>query len=119
MQKNVKHIPIRTCIACGEKRAKNEFIRFANVNNDIIVDPTGKARGRGANVCMEGSCFKDVIKKNKLQKALKFTGKLSDKKIEELEKEFFRVIEEKQFRPDNKPVKVRVTKDNQIKKLDE
>lgn len=86
MQKAVKHVPIRTCIACGTKRAKSEFIRFANVNNDIIVDPTGKARGRGANVCMQVKCFEAALKKDKLKNALKYEGKITKDEVVLLKK---------------------------------
>lgn len=119
MQQGEKHVPIRTCIACGTKRAKSEFIRFANVNSDIIVDPTGKARGRGANVCMQIECLEIALKKDKLKNALKYEGKISEAKASMLRNDFEKTIEEKEFRPDNKPVKVRLTKDQTIEKIDE
>ena len=44
-----RHIPLRTCIACGESRPKRELIRIVRTpDGHVVLDPTGKKSGRGA-----------------------------------------------------------------------
>ena len=45
----MKKIPLRTCIVSKEKLPKQELIRVVRTpNNEVIVDSSGKANGRGA-----------------------------------------------------------------------
>ncbi len=45
----MKKIPLRTCIVSKEKLPKQELIRVVRTpNNEVIVDLSGKANGRGA-----------------------------------------------------------------------
>lgn len=45
----MKKIPMRTCSVTREKYPKNELVRVVKTpNNEVIVDLTGKANGRGA-----------------------------------------------------------------------
>ena len=40
---------MRTCVGCGEPKAKRELIRVAlSPDGNISIDRTGKAPGRGA-----------------------------------------------------------------------
>lgn len=45
----VKKIPMRTCVVTKEKCEKRDLLRIVRIpSGDVIVDPTGKANGRGA-----------------------------------------------------------------------
>lgn len=45
----MKKIPMRTCVATGEKLPKKELIRVVRTpEGNVIVDESGKANGRGA-----------------------------------------------------------------------
>ena len=45
----VKKIPMRTCVITKEKCEKRDLLRIVRTpSGDVIVDPTGKANGRGA-----------------------------------------------------------------------
>lgn len=45
----VKKIPMRTCIVTREKYEKKELLRIVRTpEGNVIIDPTGKANGRGA-----------------------------------------------------------------------
>lgn len=45
----VKKIPMRTCVVTKEKCEKRDLLRIVRTpSGDVIVDPTGKANGRGA-----------------------------------------------------------------------
>lgn len=65
--KKKRKIPLRQCILTREQLPKGELIRVVkNKDNDIFVDPTGKAHGRGAYVKKD----RTIIKKAQKQKAL-------------------------------------------------
>ncbi len=67
-----KKIPLRKCIACGERKSKNELIRIVKDNEKgVNIDESGKINGRGAYVCTNIECITDVEKSNKLNRALK------------------------------------------------
>ncbi|MGK0618480.1 YlxR family protein [Meiothermus cerbereus] len=46
-----KHIPIRQCIACRERRPKQELLRIVITEGGPVLDLTGRKPGRGAYVC--------------------------------------------------------------------
>ncbi|HCG99768.1 MAG TPA: DUF448 domain-containing protein [Actinobacteria bacterium] len=61
----------RTCIGCREVKPKKHLIRIVRTpERDIIVDPTGKANGRGAYVCPSRACLTAATKSGRLAKAL-------------------------------------------------
>jgi predicted RNA-binding protein YlxR (DUF448 family) len=67
-----KHKPQRTCIACRETKDKRDLIRVVRTpEGKVIIDPTGKANGRGAYLCQQASCWEKSLQKMLLTKALK------------------------------------------------
>ena len=61
MQKT-KKVPQRKCIACQERDSKKGLIRIVkNKEGQIILDPIGKANGRGAYICKDAECLKKAI----------------------------------------------------------
>jgi predicted RNA-binding protein YlxR (DUF448 family) len=63
-----RHIPLRTCIACGESRPKRELIRIVRTpDGHVALDPTGKKSGRGAYLCAKRSCWEPALRKGKLE----------------------------------------------------
>ena len=65
-----KKIPMRMCIACREMKPKAEMTRVVkNAEDEISLDPTGKAPGRGAYVCNNPDCLKKADGKKLLHKA--------------------------------------------------
>ncbi len=70
----MKNIPQRTCIGCNEKKDKNQFIRIVKDNqNNIGIDKTGKANGRGAYICDNIDCLEKAIKSKKIEKSFKMS----------------------------------------------
>ena len=66
-----KKIPLRKCIACNEGKPKKELIRVVKNNeNQVMVDLTGKANGRGAYICPDIKCFELAYKGKKLARSL-------------------------------------------------
>ncbi len=65
-----RHIPERTCVACGSKRPKVELVRVALSPQGIVsVDVSGKAPGRGAYVCGP-DCWDTSLGKGRLARSL-------------------------------------------------
>lgn len=68
----MKNIPQRTCIGCNVKKDKKDFIRVVKDNQDnISIDKTGKANGRGAYICDNIECLEKAIKNKKIEKSFK------------------------------------------------
>jgi len=69
-----KHKPQRTCIVCREVKDKRDLIRVVRTPaGQLMVDPTGKANGRGAYLCRQTSCWEKNLPKQRLAQALKVT----------------------------------------------
>lgn len=63
----MKKVPMRSCVVTGEKLEKKELIRVVRDNtNNVMIDLSGKANGRGAYLKKDI----DVIKKAKMNKIL-------------------------------------------------
>ena len=68
----MKTIPQRTCIGCNIKKDKKDFIRIVKDNqNNISIDRTGKANGRGAYICDNIDCLEKAIKNKRIEKSFK------------------------------------------------
>ena len=67
-----RHIPIRTCVACGAKEGKRALVRVVRTpEGRVEVDPTGKRPGRGAYLCPRRACWEKALKKGRLERALR------------------------------------------------
>ena len=65
-----KHVPERTCVACGDKKPKAELVRIArSPQGTMSVDLIGKAPGRGAYVCGRG-CLETAMGRGRLARSL-------------------------------------------------
>lgn len=62
-----RKIPLRTCVVTREKLEKKDLIRIVkNKENEVFIDMTGKANGRGAYIKKD----MEVIEKAKKSKVL-------------------------------------------------
>lgn len=51
MALKAKKVPLRTCVATGQQCPKPELLRIVKTpEGSILIDPTGKAHGRGAYI---------------------------------------------------------------------
>lgn len=79
----MKKIVQRTCMGCNLKKEKKELIRLVfNKNNELFVDETGKAQGRGAYICNDVKCLEKLIKTKRLERV--FETKIDDKLYENI-----------------------------------
>jgi predicted RNA-binding protein YlxR (DUF448 family) len=67
-----KHIPLRKCIACQERKAKRELVRIVcTPEGTIEIDRRGKRAGRGAYVCPDPQCWEVALDPQRLARALR------------------------------------------------
>ena len=67
----MNHKPQRTCMGCFQKKDKDELIRIVkNKHDEVFVDKTGKAEGRGIYICKDINCLEKLVKNNKIEKTL-------------------------------------------------
>ena len=81
-----KKIPLRKCVGCGEMKEKKSLIRVLKTPEDeILLDTTGRANGRGAYICKNAECLKKAVKNRGLERSLKV--KIPTDVLERMEKE--------------------------------
>lgn len=67
----IKKVPMRKCLGCNESFPKKELVRVVRTpENNVIIDKTGKANGRGAYVCKSKECLKKAIKSKRISHSL-------------------------------------------------
>ncbi len=65
-------MPQRTCIGCRLEAGKRTLIRIVRTADQrVVVDPTGKASGRGAYLHGTRSCWEKALKGSSIEHALK------------------------------------------------
>lgn len=70
----MKKIPMRTCSVTREKCPKNELIRIVKTPEaTVIIDPTGKANGRGAYLKKDSEVIKRAQKTKVLDRNLEIS----------------------------------------------
>lgn len=74
-----RHVPQRTCIGCRQEAGKRELIRIVRTPTQrLVVDPTGKANGRGAYLHAARLCWEKALKGSTISHALKFNPARED-----------------------------------------
>ena len=69
--KQIKKVPTRRCIGCGEHFPKSELIRVLRTpEGEIVIDLKGKMSGRGAYICKNVSCLKKARKARRIEASL-------------------------------------------------
>ena len=81
----MKKIPLRRCVVTKEQLLKSELLRIVkNKENEVFVDLTGKANGRGAYIKKDVNVLKIAKDKKILERALE--AHLNEDVYEEIEK---------------------------------
>ena len=63
--------PQRTCIACRTTGDKRGLVRVVRGPEGVEADRSGRKPGRGAYLCGRSECWREALKKNRLDAALK------------------------------------------------
>ena len=67
-----KKTPKRLCSGCQTFQDKKVMVRIVRTpTGEVVVDPTGKAAGRGGYVCRNAECIKQVGSGKGLERAVK------------------------------------------------
>ena len=67
-----KHTPLRQCVACGTRASQRELVRVAvGADGQLSVGATGKRYGRGAYLCYQPACWQNILKGDRLARALR------------------------------------------------
>ena len=79
--------PVRTCIGCRERAAKNELLRVvAGSDTDgqpaVVPDPRGRAVGRGAHLHPTTECWELAVRRRAFPRALRSDGPLAGAALE-------------------------------------
>lgn len=78
-----KKIPLRTCVVTREKLEKKDLIRVVkNKENEVFIDMTGKANGRGAYIKSDIETLEKAKKSKALDRHLEIS--INDEIYEEL-----------------------------------
>ena len=81
----MKKIPLRRCVVTKEQLPKQELLRIVkNKENEVFVDLTGKANGRGAYIKKDVNVLKTAKDKKILERALE--TQINTEVYEEIEK---------------------------------
>ena len=56
-KKQRKHVPQRTCVGCRAINANRELVRIVRTPKGVVIDPSGKLKGRGAYLHASRSCW--------------------------------------------------------------
>jgi len=69
-----KKIPMRTCVVTKEQHPKGEMFRIVRTSEgEILIDETGKVRGRGAYISKSKAAVKKAKQKKILDRHLETT----------------------------------------------
>jgi hypothetical protein len=72
-------VPQRTCIGCRTETGRRDLVRIVRTEEQrVVVDPSGKARGRGAYLCPRPACWEKALKGGTIGYALRMTPARDD-----------------------------------------
>lgn len=82
-------VPIRTCIGCRKREPQTKLIRVvladqSGTSNQVHVDQTKTALGRGAYLHLDSECIGTAVTRKLLARALKAPGNLDLTEVTEL-----------------------------------
>ena len=82
--------PQRSCIGCGVKKDKNDFVRVVRTpEGSYILDESMRANGRGAYICKSADCFNAAVHNHGFEKS--FKAPIPKEVIDELCEEMMKI----------------------------
>ncbi|HVA60286.1 MAG TPA: YlxR family protein [Mycobacteriales bacterium] len=64
-------LPVRTCVGCRERASKSDLLRVVVVGGVLVVDPRGRAPGRGAHLHPDPACLDQAERRRAFVRALR------------------------------------------------
>jgi hypothetical protein len=69
---DLPHVPLRRCVACGDRLPKRELKRIVNSSKEgFQLDVTGKLPGRGVYFCSKPRCWERGLLTGRVDYALR------------------------------------------------
>ena len=78
---------MRMCVVCKQEFPKKELVRIVKVDDNFVLDKTGKLGGRGTYICNCDECKNKLFKQKLLNKI--FKTNISDECYSKLKEQFF------------------------------
>ncbi len=67
-----RHVPLRTCLACGVKQPQRRLVRLVRAAPDRVeIDFKRVKHGRGGYLCHSRECWRKVLEKGLLERAFR------------------------------------------------
>ena len=63
--------PVRTCIGCRERAAKQDLLRVVAQGGALVPDPDGRSPGRGAYLHRSTACLDTALRRRAFPRALR------------------------------------------------
>jgi len=78
--------PVRTCVGCRKRAAKEELLRVVaddlGDGPEVIPDPRGHAPGRGAHLHPTPECLELALRRRAFARALRVPNGLGSRRLE-------------------------------------
>ena len=75
--------PVRTCVGCRERAAKQDLLRVVAQGEGLVPDPDGRAPGRGAYLHRSTACLDSALRRRTFPRALRVPGPLDPSAVAE------------------------------------
>jgi predicted RNA-binding protein YlxR (DUF448 family) len=86
-----RHIPERSCIACGDKKPKGDLVRLVRTpEGEVRPDTTGRANGRGVYLCHQAMCWEKGLVRRSLERGLR--NPVSNTDLDALKRYFIETV---------------------------
>jgi len=59
----MSHRPVRTCVACGQRKEKGELLRITYREGELLWDERMRLGGRGVYLCPRRECIELLRKR--------------------------------------------------------
>ncbi|TXH44974.1 MAG: YlxR family protein [Actinobacteria bacterium] len=66
--------PVRTCIGCRRRAAKDDLLRVVRVGTELVADPRAVLPGRGAYLHRDAACLDLAVRRRAFARALGLRG---------------------------------------------
>ena len=67
-----RHVPLRTCLACGVKQPQRQLVRIVRASSEWVeIDFKRVKHGRGGYLCHSRECWQRIWEKGLLERAFR------------------------------------------------
>ena len=78
-----KSHPVRTCVGCRQRAAKQDLLRVVAQDGVLAPDPDGRSPGRGAYLHRSTACLEAALRRRVFARALRVQAALDPQRVRE------------------------------------